>query len=79
MVFSLWRVQTVRRLELEVLIHHHGVCAHELWDLSRYLFSVRFRRPAGNPHVCVSASAHNGSASSKCCDTKCARARVRMS
>lgn len=47
--------------------------------IHRYLFSVRFCRPAVNPHVCVSASARNGGSPSKCWNTTCARARARMS
>lgn len=44
--------------------------------IHRYLFSVRFCRPAVNPHVCVSASARNGGSPSKCWNNTCARARA---
>lgn len=51
---SLWRVATVRRLEVEALTHYPGVCMHELHVIS----VLRALPSAGcNPHVCVSASA----------------------
>lgn len=53
---SLWRVATVRRLEVEALTHYHGVCMHELHVISTHICSP-CASVGCNPHVCVSASA----------------------